>query len=195
LDNAQLYLVSGNFTVNSGGTVSLTGDASSTKPTSIVAAGGNLKLLSGSTINFAGGGTYYALSASLGTTLAGNATFGNANYGFFGGNLALDGCTVFAPAIAAKTTLSVASGGLSTGSGSALYFNPPSGTYCGTAITNATPSTYALNATSYIIRSAPAARAPPYSGRPPTDSMAARSRSTALRRSRRERQISASPAI
>jgi Flp pilus assembly protein TadG len=139
-DGAALYLATGNLMVNSGGTASFAAVSSAASPTSIYVNNGSITSLSGGAVSFTGtGSSAYSLKASGGFTLAGTTAFGPADYAFYSGNLALNGCTVFKPGTA---TLDVVNGNLSTSGSGGVYFNP-NGLTCSTTYTSAA-STYAL---------------------------------------------------
>ena len=144
-DNAQIVLKgAGDFTVSNGGSLTFAAVSKNNKPTSIFVSNGNFTSASGGSVIFTGGSpSAYAIKlATVGKSysLAGSTTFGPADYGFFGGNLAFTGCAVFNPG---TTTLDVANGNLTTGSGGA-YFDA---TACNAPSNSA--GSYALSATSY----------------------------------------------
>jgi hypothetical protein len=140
-NNAQIYVATGNFTMN-GGSAAFAQVTNASAPTSIYVNSGSLTFAP--TTTFTGtGSSAYSFEASGGFTFAGTTTFGTANYAFYSGALALNGTTTLLPG---TTSVYVPSGALTTAVGSTL-------TLCGTSAvgscTGGATSSYALSATSY----------------------------------------------
>jgi Flp pilus assembly protein TadG len=129
-----------NNPISLNGTGGFTINGTATNPTSIYVSNGSITSGSASVITLTSGGSF---KASGGFALAGTTTFGPANYGFYGGALALNGTTTLQPG---TTTVYVPNGALTTAAASTL-------TFCGTSVVGScaggATSSYALSATSY----------------------------------------------